>query len=1174
MKRGSPIRIRAVGLLLCAMALPIYAPAAGAQAEQTATNQLLGKAQALEVRGRMDLAKQTWQQVLLSDPNNPEALAGMARAAKLEGKNDESESYLNKLRAINPSDPNIQRIENMGTAQDPSAQLQEAGRLAQAGQYDRAMAVLRGVYGNNPPPGDAALSYYQTEAATEAGRPHAIAGLRALVDKYPQDSRYQVALGKILTYNPRTRAEGRKLLEKHPNDPDAQEALRQSLVWDSQNPATSGEIRSYLSRHKDQQLETALAEQQAANKASKGRRVAGPVAPALTPEQRAAQQAYAARTAEEQAAYNALNAKRVDDAEARFKAILAQNPQNWQALAGLGYVRMQQSNFGGAISYLEQAQQDGSKDPAVEKALEDSRFYFTMQSATAALNENDLTTAQTQFQAAIRMHPHDATALLGLGGTLLKAQQPDAALPVFEECVKANPGEKVAWRGLFMAEYGAQKYNDALALDHRIPPRVHAELMRDPDYLRTLASVYSALGRDADAQRVLRSALDLPFPADARGLKADVELQYASLLAAAGHADQAAGLYRQVLAGDSTNTAAWEGLVQTLHSAGHDADALQIVQSMPPTNYNAAMQEPGFETTVAAVFQSQGHDDLAQDALEKFLAQQQAQGRKPFVPAEVELAGIYLKRGDSAKAYPLYRAMLVSDPDNVDAWKGLLSSLHATGHDQEAEAQLQQIPPAVRVRLENDPSYLQIAGSIYAGVGHPQEAMQFMNRVEQHYAGEHVEAPADVAIQNAWLLYNGHDDGGLYRQLMMIGGRSDLTDDQRLTVQTIWATWAVRRANAASARGDYRRAIAILNAAAKSFPGNPAVLRALATGYASAGMPKEAVAIFRSQNMSTATAGDYRSAIGAALTANDMKDAEVWLRFGLDQYPRDPDMLKLAAQFEQARGNANRAAEYYRAALAVMPPSDPGTELAGELSQPMPKMAAPLPSARQPADLATMLSEPDSTAPMYGAPQAPRPYLPSYGSGAGNAPVQLNNSMPGGGAMGAPQPAYPQAPPAEPSHNSRLKDYVPQSRLELRRGDDQIQVAMAKPMIRLHPSAAMEAKYGPYRSFVPGEAMPADDHSGEVAEVADVPRVGYLPVTHGNGDVQLVQTRFEPQQTTTPDGTPIVAYAPVAKPAAKKQAAQTPGSDGSAAACGSHPGEPGKCSSGADGREPSSAGKL
>jgi tetratricopeptide (TPR) repeat protein len=1139
MKRGSPIRIRAVGLLLCALALPFSVLQAEAQADQTATAQLLGKAHTLEVRGRMDMAKQTWQQVLLIDPNNADALAGMARAAKLEGKSDESESYLNKLRAVNPSDPNIQRIENMGTSQDPSAQLQEAGRLAQAGQYDRAMAVLRGVYGTNPPPGDAALSYYQTEAATEEGRPHAIAGLRALVDKYPQDSRYQIALGKILTYNPRTRPEGRKMLEKHPNDPDAQEALRQALLWDSQNPGTAGDIRAYLSHHNDQQLSTALAEQKAANKV---RRSSGP---ALTPQERAAQAAYAARSSEEQAAYNALNAHHVEDAEARFKAILAKNPQSLQALAGLGYVRMQQSNFGGAISYLEQAQQDGSKDPAVEKALLDSRFYFTMQSATAALNENDLVTAQQQFQAALHMRPHDPTALLGLGGTLLKAQQPEAAMPVFEEYVKAAPGDKAAWRGLFMAEYGAGRYADALALDGRIPPKVKAELMRDPDYLRTLASVYSALGRDADAQRVLRSALELPFPAGGHGLKADVQLQYAALLAAAHHADQAAGLYRQVLAADPNNASAWEGLVQTEHAEGRDGEAYQTLQSMPPAIFKAAMVEPGFETTVAAIYEGQGHDDLAQDVLEQFLAQQQAQGRKPFVPAEVELAGVYLKRGDSAKAYPLYRSMIVSDPNSLDAWKGLLSSLHATGHDQEAEAQLQQIPPAVRVKLEADPSYLQIVGSIYGNLGHPQEAMQFLGRVQQHYAGERVSEPGDVAIQNAWLLYNGHDDGGLYRQLMVIGGRTDLSDSQRLEVQTIWANWAVRRADAASVRGNYGRAIAILNAAAKSFPGNPQVIRALASGYANAGMPKEAVALFRAQDLSKAPAGDYHAAIGAALTANDLKDAETWLRFGLDQYPRDPDMLKLAAQFEVARGNPNRAAEYYRAALAVMPAADPGMELAGELSQPMPKMPVALPSARQPADLATLLSQPDGTASASGEEQrrAMQPYLPSYGGSQDGAPVPMNG-------LPADNGIAPQTPSSAPAHNSTLKDYVPQSRLDMQPADGP-QNASTGAMIRLHPSAAMEAKYGPYRSYIPGETTPGDSLTASVekphsktqtatfvqSEDSELPRLQYLPTTRS---ATMVEARFVPQQTTTADGTPVVPYAPVAKPAPKKTpAAQT-----------------------------------
>ena len=246
-------------------ALTTLPPPILAQTAATAspTQALLEKAHSLEVRGRMDMASQTWQQVLLADPNNPEALGGLARAAKLSGNVSQANAYLDKLKAINPNDPNIAKVETMGTQQSNLAQLQQAGKYAQGGQYAQAMNIYRQVFGGTPPPGDWALAYYETESATEDGRPHAIAGLRDLVSKYPQDSRYQITLGRILTYNPKTRAEGRILLKRHPQDPTAVEALRQSLLWDAQNPASGPEIKAYLAKHPDEQLSTALRNQPA-----------------------------------------------------------------------------------------------------------------------------------------------------------------------------------------------------------------------------------------------------------------------------------------------------------------------------------------------------------------------------------------------------------------------------------------------------------------------------------------------------------------------------------------------------------------------------------------------------------------------------------------------------------------------------------------------------------------------------------------------------------------------------------------------------------------------------------------------------------------------------------------------------------------------------------------------
>ena len=566
-------------------------------------------------------------------------------------------TYLDRLRAINPNDPNIGRVDNMGSQQAQSAQLKQAGKLAEAGQYAQAMAIYRQVFGNNPPAGDWALAYYETESATDDGRAHAVAGLRALVAKYPSDSRYQIALGRILTYDPKTRPEGRQLLERHPNDPQATEALRQSLVWDSANPASAAEIRAYLAKHNDVQLATALRNQP--------KPAAGPRGTPQTPEQIAAGEEARARGVEEQAAYSSLNAKRLDDAELRFKAILAKDPSNPRALAGLGYVRMQQSNFAGAISFLEQAKQNGLHDTGLETALSNARFYATMAEATTALNENDLTTAEQQFRAGLAQRPASPEALEGLGGTLLKAQQAEAAIPVFESYTKARPSAPAAWRGLFMAYYSAGNAPQALLVDRRIPPGVHAQLMRDPEFLRTLASAYSAVGRDADAQRVLHSALELPFPAGGAGLKIETQLQYASLLQAANHLDQAGALYRQILAADVSNTAAWQGLIRVQHAMKDDTQALVTLQNMPPSSYDTAMRDPGFATTVAAVYQSQNKLDLAQQILEKAVNQQISANQKPSVPVLLQLAGIYLSRNDAAHAFPIYRQVLTENPDRT-----------------------------------------------------------------------------------------------------------------------------------------------------------------------------------------------------------------------------------------------------------------------------------------------------------------------------------------------------------------------------------------------------------------------------------------------------------------------------------------------------------------------------
>ena len=59
---------------------------------------LVDKARALESRGRPDMAIQLWQQILLSDPKNIDALAGLAKDYKMIGSSAQAEDALNRLK--------------------------------------------------------------------------------------------------------------------------------------------------------------------------------------------------------------------------------------------------------------------------------------------------------------------------------------------------------------------------------------------------------------------------------------------------------------------------------------------------------------------------------------------------------------------------------------------------------------------------------------------------------------------------------------------------------------------------------------------------------------------------------------------------------------------------------------------------------------------------------------------------------------------------------------------------------------------------------------------------------------------------------------------------------------------------------------------------------------------
>ncbi len=962
----------------------IHAQKSSGSASADATRAgLVVKARDLEARGRADLAVQIWQQILLSTPDSAEALAGVARDYKLTGNVEKADAALARLRRVNPNDPNIAKIESMHVTGGSDEPLRQAGELAKQGRNDDAMRIYRQLYGDHPPDGDIGLAYYQTLYGTSSGKQEAIAGMRGLAERNPGDPRYAVQLGIMLTFDTRTRAEGIRILRAHTNDPDAAAAYRQALIWDAANPTSAAELRDYLKTHpQDQEIQKSLK---------------------LSESRLAQMNNGIARTPAERAAFAALNAHRLDEAEQRFTVLLAADPRNGRLAAGMGFLRMQQKNFGGAISYLVQAEQNGYKVDTVETALSTSRFWLTMGEGTHALDENQLDLAAIRFRAALDMNPRSADALNGLAGVYTRQQRYSAAANVYEQLLHVQPASLQGWRGLFLAYAHDNQNAKALALSARFPAQVKVALNKDPEYLHALAGIYQAQNRPADAQRALALALSLPFPDNGGTLLAGTKLQYAGILMDAKHYDQALALYSQILQADPSNVSAWEGLISAQHEIGQDPEAIADVEKMPSAAYETALADPGFLAMLGAIYQQANQFEVAQGFLERSMKLQIAAGGQPSVALQLQLAAIYLLRNNNDQAYALYRQLLTDHPDRADAWKGLIAALTATHRDQEALQEIAQIPPAIRKQLDGDIDFLETEASLYATTGDTTHAVQYMNRVMVFYAKSKEQPPPNIAIQNVWLLYNMGNDRALYAALMRIGSRGDLTVAQRETVQDIWANWSVRRAGIAMDNGNAQRAVDILEAASQAFPNNLTVRKAVAGGFARVGRAREALALFKTVPMQDASAGDFEGAIGAALGANDKTQAELWLRQALDRFGTDPAILTLAARYEQARGDNQRAADYYRASLAAMPKVSPVDRLAHVLVYP--ETDTKVHRAVTAADLQRLL-DPDYE-PF--AKTTKLPALPAYGPDPYNPPpvvlprtqpAQTNPAVPPAGTSG------------------------------------------------------------------------------------------------------------------------------------------------------------------------------
>lgn len=249
-------------------------------------------------------------------------------------------------------------------AQVPQGQLSLARQQARSGNIPAALTTWRSMFNGNTPPPGLAGEYYMTMASDKALYPQAVSELRQYVARYPQENAPRVALGKALTWREDTRREGISILESMASgSKDADSGLRQALLWLGPQEGDRAFYDTWMQRHpQDTEVQNYYRQ-----------RISG--------------------QARGQGFVN-LNSGNTAAAKQQFEQVLQTNPQDADALAGMGYIAQRNGDFQAASQYLSRAADLGGNDSAARRQqAADALFYGQLAQAQQAYKQGNISQA-------------------------------------------------------------------------------------------------------------------------------------------------------------------------------------------------------------------------------------------------------------------------------------------------------------------------------------------------------------------------------------------------------------------------------------------------------------------------------------------------------------------------------------------------------------------------------------------------------------------------------------------------------------------------------------------------------------------------------------------------------------------------------------------------------------
>ena len=628
-----PVVVCLVTLCDGALAQPVSEPAQGGGAEAGASSleALFSQATFWRANNRPDLARDALRRVLAVEPGNPRALRGMGELALAAGDREAAGLWLERLLAQAPDSEDAARLQAaLRREKISNGDLMEARALAKAGNAAGAVARYEALFDGAGPPPDLALEYYQTLAGVDARWGEARDGLEQVVRDNPNDPAARQALAEVLTYRQATRDQGIEQLAALWRDQQRLQVIapwRQALLWLPQEPASADALRDYLAVRPDDQvvrerLDSVLS-------GSGGAAVAD--------------------------AYNALEAGRLSAARRAFEAVLKDDPDSAEAVAGLGLIDLRQGRFGPAEQRLARAIRmapNRRKDWA--PALEDARFYGRLAEARSLHQQQNYGQAlQAVIPLARAGGRRGRDAALLQGEILLGQDRPRVAETVFRDLLDNDGDNNDARVGLVRALMAQERYDEANRIYAELPAeeRMRYGYVRDQQsqVLRQRAQALIDDGQVYAGEALLHEAV-AAAPGDPWA-----RLELAKRMQARGQSGQAAAML-EPLEAPGAEPEALLAAAQFAADQGRWQHARDLLERLPADARDGDSQalrqrvENGVRMAeLARVFDS-GDRWRIQSELERLYA------APPETPAQTgQLANFLVDRGESSLALTLVR---------------------------------------------------------------------------------------------------------------------------------------------------------------------------------------------------------------------------------------------------------------------------------------------------------------------------------------------------------------------------------------------------------------------------------------------------------------------------------------------------------------------------------------